>query len=154
VALTTHPHLEPRLKKVELYLYSPSGPSWSILGRTLPLPYQKLGSRFFVILSDVFLSFIKDVPCSTVISIFFTVDEELTHSWTERDKQGKVVLVHAVKMYVGSRYKALRILNLGNIWSQVDGFMFRPFYPRERAPVSIEYEAWWALEPVWTVKRR
>jgi hypothetical protein len=25
--------------RVELYLYSPSGPSWPILGRTLPLPF-------------------------------------------------------------------------------------------------------------------
>jgi hypothetical protein len=25
-------------EKVELYLYSPSGPSWLVLGRTLPLP--------------------------------------------------------------------------------------------------------------------
>jgi hypothetical protein len=26
------------LGRVELYLYSPSGPSWPVLGRTLPLP--------------------------------------------------------------------------------------------------------------------
>jgi hypothetical protein len=26
---------------VELYLYSPSGPSWPILGRTLPLPLHE-----------------------------------------------------------------------------------------------------------------
>ena len=32
VALTTHPHLPPRLKILELYLYSPSGPSWRVLG--------------------------------------------------------------------------------------------------------------------------
>jgi hypothetical protein len=25
-------------ERVELYLYSPSGPSWPVLGRTLPLP--------------------------------------------------------------------------------------------------------------------
>ena len=25
-------------ERVELYLYSPSGPLWSVLGRTLPLP--------------------------------------------------------------------------------------------------------------------
>jgi hypothetical protein len=32
-------------ERVELYLYSPSGPSWPILGRTLPLPqlYTLLG---------------------------------------------------------------------------------------------------------------
>ena len=40
VALTTHSHLAPRLKKGKsyLYLYSPSGPSWPILGLPLPLP--------------------------------------------------------------------------------------------------------------------
>jgi hypothetical protein len=26
-------------ERVEQYLYSPSGPSWPVLGRTLPLPY-------------------------------------------------------------------------------------------------------------------
>jgi hypothetical protein len=25
-------------ERVELYLYSPSGPSWPVIGRTLPLP--------------------------------------------------------------------------------------------------------------------
>jgi hypothetical protein len=28
-------------ERVELYLYSPSAPSWPVLGRTLPLPYLK-----------------------------------------------------------------------------------------------------------------
>jgi hypothetical protein len=28
--------------RIELYLYSPSGPSWPIIGRTLPLPYLVL----------------------------------------------------------------------------------------------------------------
>jgi len=33
VVLTTHPHLVLGLKKrVELYIFSPSGPSWLILG--------------------------------------------------------------------------------------------------------------------------
>jgi hypothetical protein len=36
VALTTHPHVAPRLKnRVELYLYSPCGPLWPLLGWTL-----------------------------------------------------------------------------------------------------------------------
>jgi len=39
VALTTHSHLAPRLKEeLELYIYSPPGPSCSVLGWTLPLP--------------------------------------------------------------------------------------------------------------------
>jgi hypothetical protein len=29
-------------KRVQLYLYSPSGPSWPVLGRTLPLPLSAL----------------------------------------------------------------------------------------------------------------
>ena len=38
LALTTHSHLTPRLReKVELYLYSSSGPSWPVTGWTLPL---------------------------------------------------------------------------------------------------------------------
>jgi len=33
VALTTHQHLAPKVKEeVELYLYSPSGPTWRGLG--------------------------------------------------------------------------------------------------------------------------
>ena len=32
------PHLVSRLKKVELYLSSPSGPLWPVLGWALPLP--------------------------------------------------------------------------------------------------------------------
>jgi hypothetical protein len=39
--LTTHPHLVPGLKRVQLYLYFPSGPSWPVLGRTLPLLYSQ-----------------------------------------------------------------------------------------------------------------
>jgi hypothetical protein len=30
--------------RVELYLYSTSGPSWLVLGRTLPLPYLFVGA--------------------------------------------------------------------------------------------------------------
>jgi hypothetical protein len=39
VELTTHPYLTPRLKKVELYRYSPFVPSWHVRGRTSPLPF-------------------------------------------------------------------------------------------------------------------
>ena len=38
VAFTTHLHLAPGLKKVELHLYSPVGPSSTVLGWTLLLP--------------------------------------------------------------------------------------------------------------------
>jgi hypothetical protein len=33
-----HPSRAEDKERVELYLYSPSGPSWSVLGRNLPLP--------------------------------------------------------------------------------------------------------------------
>jgi hypothetical protein len=37
VELTTHLPSTAKVKeRVELYFYSPSGPSWSVLGRTLP----------------------------------------------------------------------------------------------------------------------
>jgi hypothetical protein len=32
-------------ERVELYLYSPSGPSWPVIGRTLPLPRDR-GLKF------------------------------------------------------------------------------------------------------------
>ena len=39
VALTTHsPSGAEVERRVELYIYSPSGPSWPVLGLTLPLP--------------------------------------------------------------------------------------------------------------------
>ena len=33
-----HPQIAPRLKRVELYLYSPYGPSWPVIVWILPLP--------------------------------------------------------------------------------------------------------------------
>jgi hypothetical protein len=44
VALTTYPQLTPTLKKrVQMHLYSPSGPSWPVIGRTLALSYYFYG---------------------------------------------------------------------------------------------------------------
>ena len=63
------PHLEARLKKEYSYTSTPSGPSWPVLGRILPLPlpYDFImhsnftsHSVYTVILSHVFL-------CSVVI---------------------------------------------------------------------------------------
>jgi hypothetical protein len=39
VAMTTTPSSAEVKGRVELYLYSPSGPSWPVLGWTLPLPF-------------------------------------------------------------------------------------------------------------------
>ena len=45
VALTTHPHLAPRLKKEYSHTYTPpSGFSWVLLGWTLPLPYLHMST--------------------------------------------------------------------------------------------------------------
>ena len=42
VALTTHSPSRAEVEgRVELYLYSPSGPSWPVLGWTLPLPLHR-----------------------------------------------------------------------------------------------------------------
>jgi hypothetical protein len=38
------PHLAPSLKKVKLYLYSTSGPSWPVTGWPLPLPYRAVAN--------------------------------------------------------------------------------------------------------------
>ena len=39
-----HPPSAEVKERVELYIYSPSGPSWCVLGRTLPLPVKFNGS--------------------------------------------------------------------------------------------------------------
>jgi hypothetical protein len=45
-------------ERVELYLYSPSGPLWPVLGRTLPLPY--LNQRK-VLLNNILKSCMSDM---------------------------------------------------------------------------------------------
>jgi hypothetical protein len=42
-------------ERVELYLYSPSGPSWPVLGRTLPLPLPSVHTTFTELHGVVFL---------------------------------------------------------------------------------------------------
>ena len=49
---------------------------------------------------------------------------------------------------------ALLTLNLGTRWRWVVSFTLRPLYPRNRTPMPIEWEAWLAEEPVWTLWRR
>jgi hypothetical protein len=43
-------------ERVELYLYSPSGPSWPVLGKTLPLPYTYENSYTNVHILQIFIS--------------------------------------------------------------------------------------------------
>jgi hypothetical protein len=42
----------------------------------------------------------------------------------------------------------------GTRWKRLISLMLRLIYPQERAPVSIEKEAVWALELFWTLWRR
>jgi len=46
VALTTHPHLAQVKERGELYIYSPSRPSWPVIGWTLTLPFTPYDDRF------------------------------------------------------------------------------------------------------------
>ena len=47
--------LEPRLKRVEVYHYSPSGPSWHVLGWTVPLhlPFHVVSSIQLHVINSV-----------------------------------------------------------------------------------------------------
>lgn len=59
----------------------------------------------------------------------------LCHLRMRRRKKGKVVLVHATKAYGGRRRIDLFILPR-HCMEVVVSFTSRPFYPRERTPVS------------------
>jgi hypothetical protein len=64
-------------------------------------------------------------------------------------KKGRVVPVHAMKAYRGSRCLALLILNLGAGGRRVVDTMPQRFYSPEVTLVSIVQEAGWVAEPVW-----
>jgi hypothetical protein len=56
-----------------------------------------------------------------------------------------------MKTYCGSAGIVPRILDLGTKWRCAVSFTPRPPYPLGKSPeVSIEKEAEWAPEPVWT----
>jgi len=50
----------------------------------------------------------------------------------------KPVLVHTLKVYMGSRDITLLILNLCTIWRRGENFMPWPFYSQVRTPVPTE----------------
>jgi hypothetical protein len=54
----------------------------------------------------------------------------------------------------GSRGVAPLILNLGTRWNWVVNVTLRSLHAREKDPVPMECEAWWALLSVWTFWRR
>jgi hypothetical protein len=54
-----------------------------------------------------------------------------------------------MKSYRGIGGMTPRVLILVNRWLVVSPIIW-PLYPRERNPVPIEWEAMWALRPVWT----
>ena len=68
--------------------------------------------------------------------------------------KGKVVPVHAMKAYRGSRGIVPLNLNLDARWRWVVNLTPWQLYPWGRTPVHTEYEAVWAPEPVWTFWRR
>jgi hypothetical protein len=47
-------------ERVELYLYSPSGPSWPVLGRSLPLPLPYVYLPFIVLCVELCVSNIQN----------------------------------------------------------------------------------------------
>ena len=51
-------------ERVDLYLYSPSGPSWPVLGRTLPLPFVTMVSMETAVSETV----VSDLRCVFVKS--------------------------------------------------------------------------------------
>jgi hypothetical protein len=51
---------------------------------------------------------------------------------------GKVVLVHAIKAYRGSRGIAPLILNLCTRWKREVDIIPRPLYPWESTPIAVE----------------
>jgi hypothetical protein len=62
-----------------------------------------------------------------------------------KDKsKSKVLLLHPMKAYRGSRGIAPLIFKLGARWSWVVNFTPRPFHDLERTPVHSEQEAGWA----------
>jgi hypothetical protein len=70
-----------------------------------------------------------------------------------RIDKGKVVSLHAMKMYRRSRDIAPP-LNLSSRWSWVVYFMPWLLYPWERTPVPTEYKAGWATGHDWTVVKK
>ena len=68
--------------------------------------------------------------------------------------KSKVVRVHNVEAYKGSRGIAPHILNLSARWRWVVNFTPQSLYPWEITRVHIKLEAGWAPELIWTFWRR
>ena len=68
--------------------------------------------------------------------------------------KNKVVPVHDVKAYRGSRGIAPLIIDLRTRWRWLVNFKAWLLYQRERTAVDIEQEAGWAPEPVWKVLQK
>jgi hypothetical protein len=64
--------------------------------------------------------------------------------------KGKVVAVHALAVYRGSRYTTLLILNKANGQPQTPDTL----PPGKEPPVPIKHKAKWAPEPVWMLWRK
>ena len=64
--------------------------------------------------------------------------------------ESKVISVHTMRAYKGSRNIAPPILNFGTRWQWVVNFTRRLIYPRKRPSVSTEQKAEWAPKWHWT----
>ena len=69
-------------------------------------------------------------------------------------KNSKVVVIHNIKTYRGSRGVATLILGRSIMWKWVVTSHPSCFTPMERTPSTLEIEAEWPPEPVWMFWRR
>jgi hypothetical protein len=72
-------------------------------------------------------------------------------SWGKAKGKGKVVPVHTLQAYTGSRGTAQFIPNLSTKWRKVVDLTSWPHYHQERTPTSIECDGGWAPELLWMV---
>jgi len=87
---------------------------------------------------------------SLIILSFWATDNVV-----KQKDEGKVVLVHAMKTYRGSRGIAPLIPSLGTRWWGVVNFTPRPLYQRRNNPrYPWSWKVGGASEPVWMFSRR
>jgi hypothetical protein len=80
VTLTTHTIWCRGSRRVELYLYSPSGPSWPVLGWTLPLLYLTISASRFIVNIALLLSNLSRfyrLKCDVTQHCVFARDDDI-----------------------------------------------------------------------------
>jgi hypothetical protein len=85
-------------ERVELYLYSPSGPSWPVPGRTLPLLYILLGvNNFYSLLSNsTYLILLFDIITAHVEVLVITGHKVLYALFIEVGRLGREPFLNAL----------------------------------------------------------